>query len=80
MSHPAHHRLYRHGAVHQSDAGARSVAVGGGVGQGRRVAAATGGAGPGKKDRSAGPPPRGGYPCRFAANDAQFPRQNDGHR
>ena len=29
-----HHRLHRHRAVHQPDAGAGSVAVGGGVGQG----------------------------------------------
>lgn len=78
--HPAHHRLHRHRAVHQSDAGDGSVAVGGGVGQGRRVTAVRDGAGPGRKDRSEGPPPHGGYPCRFAANGARFPRQSDGHR
>ena len=30
---PAHHRLYRHGAVHQPDAGGGGVAVDAGVGQ-----------------------------------------------
>jgi len=38
----------RHCAIHQSETGGGGVVVGGGVGQGRRVTAATGGAGPGR--------------------------------
>lgn len=34
ISPPAHHRLHRHGAVHQPDAGGGGVAVDAGVGEG----------------------------------------------
>ena len=40
MSHPTHHRLHRHRTVHQPDAGAGGVAVGGGVGEGGVLVAA----------------------------------------
>ena len=49
MSHPAQHRLNRHGAVHQPDAGVGCVAGGGDVGAGRRVTAVTDGAGHGRR-------------------------------
>ena len=74
ISHLIHQRLYRHGAVHQADAGVRGVAVHAGVSQGRRTTGVTGGAVPGKRGRSAGPPPHGGCPHRFAASGALFPR------
>ena len=48
----------------------------GGVGEGRG-AAVTDGAGPGRRGRSAGPPPHGGCPYQYAANGARFPRPND---
>ena len=40
ISYPAHHRLYRHSAVHQPDAGVGGVAVDAGVCQGGVLVAA----------------------------------------
>ena len=75
IGHPIHQCLYRHRAVHQADAGVGGVAVDAGVSKGRCVTAVTGGAVPGKRGRSAGPPPHGECPCRFVASGAQFPRR-----
>lgn len=77
MNNPAHQRLNRHGGVHHPDEGEGGVAGGGGVRQGRCVTAVTDGAGLGRRGRSAGPPPHGGCPYRFAANGERVPRQKD---